>query len=215
MVRAIYHILKFLLLLLLPFFLLIRGSVFIYNQFSLTPIISITIAALLCSLLLFIYFSFFYGKFTGKLGSFKRLKYRFTITFLFILGFVIHGLVFISGNNVKESGIKKEFLKLQPIMRLGVSTIILFDNKSVLTDASRAPEDYKSMGLKTNSSSLHYPQKDGFVYALDLRTKGRTELRNSLISLYFKAMGFRVLRHTGTADHLHISMKCKYRPGAR
>jgi len=41
---------------------------------------------------------------------------------------------------------------------------------------------------------------------LDLRTIGRSERRNRLTAAYFQLMGFRTLRHLGTADHLHVSL---------
>jgi hypothetical protein len=89
----------------------------------------------------------------------------------------------------------------------------LIDENLVITDASRVPEDYKKMGLPTNKSSLHYKQKDGYAYALDLRTNGRYEIRNFLIKSYFYFMGFNTLRHVGTDDHLHISLPCHYKKG--
>ncbi len=62
-------------------------------------------------------------------------------------------------------------------------------------------------GLPANESSLHFRQDDGFVHALDLRTVNRPEWRNLAAELAFRAMGFRTLRHVGTADHLHVSLR--------
>jgi hypothetical protein len=50
-------------------------------------------------------------------------------------------------------------------------------------------------------------QEDGYVHAMDLRTEGRTELRNRGIQLGFWLLGFSTLRHVGTADHLHVSLR--------
>ena len=83
-----------------------------------------------------------------------------------------------------------------------------------MTDANRQPEDYRKMGLKSKKNSLHYQQSNGFVHAFDVRTKNRSWLRNGLLQLYFKAMGFNTLRHGGTGDHLHISLKSRDRPCA-
>jgi hypothetical protein len=44
------------------------------------------------------------------------------------------------------------------------------------------------------------------VHAVDLRTIGRAEWKNVLLNWYFRSMGFRTLRHVGTADHLHVSL---------
>jgi hypothetical protein len=42
---------------------------------------------------------------------------------------------------------------------------------------------------------------------LDIRTRGRREWRNRGLELAFWAMGFHALRHVGTADHLHVSLR--------
>ena len=76
----------------------------------------------------------------------------------------------------------------------------------MITDADRTPEFYARAGLAANESSLHFPQDDGFVHALDLRTINRPEWRNLAAGLAFRAMGFHTLRHVGTADHLPVSL---------
>ena len=83
-----------------------------------------------------------------------------------------------------------------------------------MTDANRVPEDYRKMGLKSKKRSLHYKQKNGFVHAMDIRTNGRGEVRNFLLKTYFQLMGFNVLRHGGTGDHLHVSLHSHDNPGA-
>ena len=72
--------------------------------------------------------------------------------------------------------------------------------------ARRDPGDYVAMGLTPMEASDHYRQSDGYVHALDLRTRGRPAWRNQVGEWSFRLMGFRVLRHVGTADHLHISL---------
>ena len=78
---------------------------------------------------------------------------------------------------------------------------------NVITDAGRSAEDYYAMGLPVNEASLHFEQEDGFVHALDLRTNGRPEWRNRAVEMAFWALGFHSLRHVGTADHLHLSLR--------
>ena len=62
------------------------------------------------------------------------------------------------------------------------------------------------MGLPVNESSLHFEQANGYVHALDLRTQGRAVWKNTASIWWFKLLGFRTLRHVGTADHLHVSL---------
>ena len=96
---------------------------------------------------------------------------------------------------------------LHPLLRLGASALILMDSDAVITDAGRTPDFYRRMGLPPNEASLHLEQESGFVHALDLRTIGRPEWRNRAAEIAFRAMGFHTLRHVGTADHLHVSLR--------
>ena len=123
-------------------------------------------------------------------------------------------MLYISGKNVKSTEIAREYTSLHPILRLGVTTILLVDKNLVVTDANRTPEDYRRMGLDDKSQSLHYRQKDGYTHAIDIRTNGRSGIRNFLLKIYFRAMGFNVMRHGGTGDHLHISLLSHDRPHA-
>ena len=166
------------------------------------------------AVLLFIYFTFFYGKLTGGIGGFDALRRRMTIAILLMVLYSLQGILFLSSNNLKTSALKKEIREVHPILRLSVSTLAFLDNDLIITDAQRVPEDYRKMGLKQKSHSLHYKQEDGYAYALDLRTNNRSEIRNVLMKGYFKMMGMNTLRHTGTADHLHISLQSHGRPAA-
>ena len=93
------------------------------------------------------------------------------------------------------------------LLSRGIGGTILADADAVMTDADRSPEFYARAGLPANESSLHFRQDDGFVHALDLRTINRPEWRNLAAELAFRAMGFHTLRHVGTADHLHVSLR--------
>lgn len=125
-----------------------------------------------------------------------------------ILGvvFLAHGLLYIGVRNAKGEAVRAEYRSLHPLLRVASTVLVLVDGDAVVTDTRRTPEDYAAMGLTPADASLHYPQPDGYVHALDLRTVGRGEWRNRLVDWGFRLMGFRVLRHVGTADHLHISL---------
>ena len=214
MLGWIYNLLKLLLLLVLPFILLIRGAVYFHSEYTLLPGASLIISGAITTVLLFIYLTFMYGRVTGKIGSTNALKRRSVIALLLVLGYSIYGLFFLSNTNAKSSEVHSEFTKLHPIVRLSISTILFLDHDLIITDAKRQPEDYKKMGLKTKKRSLHYKQSTGYVHAVDIRTNGRSELRNTLLIWYFKCMGLNTLRHGGTGDHLHISLDSRDSPGA-
>lgn len=214
MLKILYHITKILLILTLPFILLVRGSVYIHTEYDPGARLSIIGAAGLTAILLLLYIVIFHSKVSGSVSGSKRLRSKLIISLLLVGGFALHSLYFISGTNFKDPELKTEIRSLNPILRLALGTVILVDKSLVITDTNRVPEDYKRMGLPTKASSLHYQQKDGYAYAVDLRTRGKSEWRNILTRWYFDLMGFNTLRHVGTGDHLHISLPCHYRPGS-
>jgi hypothetical protein len=211
----LFKIMRVVLVIVLPFFLLIRGAILIHGHYNLGAWISLVGGAILTAIVLFIYMTFIYRRFTRKFGDSDNLQRRGLFSIALVVVYCAYGLFFISAGNMKNPALQEEITDLHPILRMGISTFILMDKRMIITDASRVPEDYKRMGLKASNSSLHYKQKDGYAYALDLRTNGRYETRNYMMAMYFNALGFKTLRHVGTDDHLHVSLHCHYRPGAR
>lgn len=206
MIYYLYQLVKIVFLLILPFLLLIRGSLYLLTENNLDAYTSLLGGAGITVVALIIYFSFFYGRMVGRLGSYDSIKRRAWIAVLLVLAYSIHGIFFFSSSNAKSNEVKSELLELHPILRLSLSTLIHMDKDLIVTDASRKVADYDDMGLKRNTRSKHIKQKDGYVHAVDLRTKSRPEFKNQLMILYFKGMGMETLRHVGTADHLHVAM---------
>lgn len=215
MIPLVFRLLKYLFILVLPFFLLVRGSIYIHNNYNPGAWFSLGGGVVLTVVLLFTYMTFIYTRFSRTIGDEDNLKRRLLFALTLVVLYCGYGLFFISSDNVKNPALKAELTDLHPILRMGVSTFILLDKKMIITDASRIPEDYKKMGLKRPGNSLHYRQNDGYAYAFDLRTNNRNEIRNALTAFYFRLLGFRTLRHIGTDDHLHISLRCHYRENAR
>ncbi len=197
---------KFLLLFTLPFILLIRGAVYFHIQHQLYPSLSIIGGMFLAILVVVVYLIFIYGYTTGYWTSFQTLKKIAWIALILVAAYALHGLLFLAKQNAKTTAIQQQYTQLHPILRLSISTVLFLDKDVLLTDAQRQPEDYRKMGLPSKKRSLHYPQKDGYVHAVDIRTKGHSEIRNFLLKGYFYAMGFNTLRHVETDDHLHISI---------
>ena len=206
MASFLFGIVRLLFFLIFPFILLIRGSVFFHSNYEWSPWFSILGGTGITIVAVMIYLIYLQGKMTGKIGSVRSAKTKMILAIILVLGYSAHALFYFSDANAKSKEVQKEFTSLHPILRLSTSTILFLDKKLIMTDANRVPEDYKKMGLKTKKNSLHYRQSDGYVHALDLRTNGRSEVRNFLIKNYFWLMGFDVLRHVGTGDHLHISL---------
>lgn len=204
--NILYNVIKIILLLTLPFIILIKGAVWLHDVYEYPPYVAILGGALGTSALLALYFYFIHGYIAGRLSGLETFKQSIWIAMILVGVYSINGLLFISAGNTKTQAVQEEFTSLHPILRLSVSTIVFLDSDLIITDAQRRPEDYRKMGLPSKRRSLHYKQKSGYVHALDIRVNNRTEFRNTLLKWYFQAMGFNVLRHGGTGDHLHISL---------
>lgn len=203
------------LVIVLPFILLIRVSVFMYAQFDLNPWLCLAIGAVPTFILTFIYLNRITKAFSSKKKTTEGArKINLRIAIVLVGGFVAYTVFFLSGNNAKTTQVKGEYHSVHPLLRTTVGTLAIFDRDMVITDMSRVPEDYQDMGLATKGRSLHYPQSDGYVHALDLRTNDRAEWRNTALLWYFELMGFNTLRHIGSGDHLHVSLFIHERPGA-
>jgi len=187
-----------------PFFLLIRGGVLAYREWGLGTWPSLLLAVIATALLLGLYALVV----SRWLGAGARMTKVFTRAAMGVgIVYVVYGLVFIASENVKSDEVQAGYAAVHPMLRIAASSLILIDPVAVLTDAARTPEDYWLMGLPPNEASLHFVQETGYVHAFDLRTVGRPEWRNRLVELGFWALGFHSLRHVGTADHLHVSLR--------
>jgi hypothetical protein len=188
----------------LPFFVLVRMGVFAYREWGLGTWPSLTVAVVATALLLAAY-AWGVGIKLGAGKGFRRLLRRGAIGMA--VAYAAYGLVYVAGANVKSDEVRAEYSTLHPMLRIATSVVFLVDPSSVMTDAGRTPEDYWLWGLPQNEASLHFEQADGYVHAVDLRTTGRSALRNFTLEMAFWAFGFHSLRHVGTADHLHVSLR--------
>lgn len=188
----------------LPFALLIRGGVFAYQEWGLGTWPALILSATASALLLGAYA---WGV-SRRFGARKSVRTLFTRAAMGVgIAYVGYALVFVASENVKSDEIAEQYTDVHPLLRIAASALTLVDPAAVITDAGRTAEDYWLMGLPPNEASLHYEQETGYVHALDLRTNGRPEWRNRAVELGFWALGFHSLRHVGTADHLHLSLR--------
>jgi len=187
-----------------PFYLLVRFSVYLTLTHgmgawsSLSGGILATIG-LLCFYLIILSFWVSNKKLLIKLGG--------LVARVMVLGYSLFSLFYLSGVNAKSEDIQSVYRSMHPILRVAVSTVTLADNDLVITDIERIEEDYARMGLPINPASLHYRQESGYVHAVDIRTNGRGTVRNALLRGSLELMGFRTIRHVGTADHLRVELK--------
>ncbi len=208
MKAIILWLVRTLLLFILPFILLIRGAVLLHDRYSLLPAhLALLGGVAFTCLLLYLYLTYFFGKLSTTTGHTRPSpRFRLLVVLALLGCYAIYTLFYLSNHNVKYPEIRKEYRSLHPILRVALSTWVFVDPDLVITDADRVPEDYRKWGLPSNTRSLHYRQRDGYVHAVDLRTRGRSAIWNWITKIYFRMMGFNVLRHGGTADHLHVSL---------
>ncbi|PCI31309.1 MAG: hypothetical protein COB53_13475 [Elusimicrobia bacterium] len=180
-----------------PFFVLIRSSVYFYLTVKLPVWVSMGLGVCLTVLLLLVYLHRLKGD-VSLLGG-KIL--------LGVVGvYCLYTVLYIAPGNSQSNEIRETFRALNPILRLATGTWTVFDRGLVVTGTSRKRSDYAKMGLPEARTSMHYVQKNGYVHGVDLRVKERSFVRNLATRAYFEVLGFRTLRHVGTADHLHVSL---------
>ena len=213
--KVLLFLLKLLVVAVLPFVVLIRGAVFLYGHYGLNAWLALAAGAGVAGIVLMLYLRVLRKRVFGRTSVTRRgRKLSVGLVGIALLLYCGYALVYISAANVKTAKIRSEFTSLQPLLRLAVATVLLVDRDLMITDVARDREDYGRMGLRAARRSLHYPQADGYIHAVDLRTAGRGEVRNWLLAVYFRSMGFRTLRHVGSGDHLHISIPTHDRPNA-
>ncbi|MCG8373297.1 MAG: hypothetical protein MI700_07170 [Balneolales bacterium] len=190
-------------LVVLPFFILIRTAVYLnldqqWNEWG-----SLLGGMGACVIFLSLIFFFLFRKVKQK-----KTMVKLTMSALSMLvgGFTIYGLLYLNSVNAKSEAIQEVYSSLHPILRVAVASTTLAEKDLVITDIKRTEEDYIAWGLTPLESSLHYVQDNGFVHAIDLRTIGHSELRNTALEWSLKVMGFQTIRHVGTADHLHVAL---------
>jgi len=210
--RALGVVAKFLLLAVLPFFVLVRVSVFLYSHYAYPTWLALA-AGVCCTLVvLTAYAAWISKRLTGRAPLLVLAR---RVALPVALAYCGYALVFLSSANAKTERVRSYYTTLHPLLRLALSTWILLDRDAVITDLARRPEDYAALGLAVNDGSLHLVQRDGYVHAADLRTGGRGWIRNGVVRLYFWGMGFVTLRHGGRdrrgargsmVDHLHVEL---------
>lgn len=192
------------LLAVLPFFVLVRVGVAAYQGWGLGAWTSLAVGVLAISVVLAAY-SWVVGRRLGLGPGTRTLLNRSAVATG--TAFVLYGLVWVGASNAADEAVRAEYRELHPVLRVATGLVFLADPGRVMTDAARTPEDYRLMGLPVEEASLHYVQDDGFVHAVDFRTRGRPEWGNKAVELGFWLLGFHALRHRGTADHLHVSLR--------
>ena len=187
----------------LPFVVLIGGAVWLYRVQAIPTWLALATSGILAAGLLTAYGAWICQRLTGK----ARLRFVFTTLALPLIVFYCgYTLLYLSSVNAKTEDVRQYYTTVHPLLRVALSTAVLFDRDIVVTDTRREVDDYARMGLPALDNSLHFPQPSGYVHAVDLRTVGRAPWKNWTMVAYFRLLGFRTLRHVGTADHLHVSL---------
>jgi hypothetical protein len=192
-----------------PFVMLIRGAVWLYQRHGLPTWLALLVSGAATLTLLTVYGALIMRRLARPARVGRVAKWVAAPLVVCYCGFA---LLHLARENAKTDAVHAVYSATHPLLRLAVSTLILADRNTVITDLTRTPDDYRRMGLPLNRGSLHYRQVDGWVHAVDLRTT-RNGVRDILVEWYFRALGFDTLRHVGTGDHLHVSLPMPRAPG--
>lgn len=194
---------KVLLVVALPFLVMVKVAVLLYTRDAMPTALALAGGTLCTAAVVTGYGAWVWHRLTKRVRL-ALVARRFALPFA--LAYSVYALVYFSSAHAKSDRVRAYYGSLHPLLRVALSTLILIDRDMVVTDLTRRPQDYALMRLPQNDGSLHYVQSDGYAHAADLRTAGRSWVKNRLVQLYFWSMGFGTLRHTGTADHLHVEL---------
>lgn len=196
-------VLRVVVILLLPFIVLVRSSVFLYARRGVPTWLALAGGAVLTLLVVTVYAAWLSHRLSGRARAGAMARW---VAGPLVVAYCGYALLYLSALHAKSPVVQAEYRAVHPLLRIAVATLTLADRGLVITDLERVPADYPAMGLPVYDGSLHYVQSDGWAHAMDLRTSGRGMIANGLRQLYFAAMGFGTLRHVGTADHLHVEL---------
>ena len=187
----------------LPFLVLVRVASYLYLHHQASPWLALAAGAGCTFGLVTASGAWVSHRLTGRV---RLLALARRVALPLVVAYCGYALIYLSSGNAKSDRVRSYYTSLHPLLRVALSTWILVDRDLLITDLARRPDDYAAMGLPVYDGSLHYVQPDGYVHAADLRTIGRSEVKDRLVQLYFVLMGFATLRHVGTADHLHVEL---------
>jgi hypothetical protein len=200
---ATFALLKVIGILALPFLLYVRSSVSFYRH-GVPTWLAIVSGAVLTFGVVSTYAILMSRHLPGRRA--RAISVTKWVALPLVLSWTLYSAFYLARVNTKTDVVRSYYMAVHPILRVALSTVILFDSDLVITDTRRSTEDYPRMGLPVNNRTFHYQQADGWVHAVDLRTSGRSAIKNRAVQLYFWMMGFSTLRHVGTADHLHVQL---------
>lgn len=187
----------------LPFLALVRVASFLYLHHHASPWLALAAGAGCTLALVTAYAAWVSHRLTGRV---RLLALARRVALPLVVAYCGYALIYLSSGNAKSDRVRSYYTSLHPLLRVALSTWILVDRDLLITDLTRRPADYPAMGLPVSDGSLHYVQRDGYAHAVDLRTEGRSGVKNRVVQAYFWSMGFATLRHLGTADHVHVEL---------
>lgn len=205
LVAVLFTMLKALAVVVLPFLIYVRASVYLYLKQGAHPWFAILLAAILTMGLVAGFVLLVARRFKRR----ARVRVRSVAKWValpVVFAWCVYAAFYLSRVNTKNDAVRAYYGSVNPILRVALSTVVLIDSDLMVTDMGRVAADYPRMGLPVNERTKHHRQPNGWVHAVDLRTIGRGEIRNRALQLYFWMMGFDTLRHVGTADHLHVQL---------
>lgn len=192
------------LLAVVPFYVLVRVGVLAHEGWGLGPWASLAVGVAAVSAILAAN-AWIVGRMMGTGPGTRRLLDRGAVAMA--VAFVLYGAIWAGAANAADPAVRERYRALHPVLQVATGLIFVADPGRVVTDRARTLEDFRLLGLPAGEATLHFPGGDGFVQAVDFRTRGRPEWGNRAVELGFWLLGLHPLRHRGMADHLHVSIR--------
>src|SRR5258708_2832037 len=201
--RVLVAVLRVAVILLLPFVVLVRSSVFLYARRGTPTWLALAGGALLALLVVTVYAAWLSHRLSGGARVGVMAKW---VAGPLVVAYCGYALLFLSALHAKSPVVQAEYRGVHPLLRIAVATLTLADRGLVITDLERVPADYPAMGLPVYDGSLHYVQADGWARARPRRPTGRGMTARGLRQLYFAGRGWGPLRHVGPAAPLRVGL---------
>ena len=137
----------------LPFFVLVRGSMYAYQSLGWGIGSSIGLGVFSTVVIFSAYATWLWRSVTGEERLTRIVR---PVLIAVVAGYSIYGLLYLSAGSARNPDVRDDYASLHPLMRLGACTYFLFDRNAVVTNRERTAEDYLQMGLPISEAALHF-----------------------------------------------------------
>ncbi len=109
----------------LPLVVLVWGAVWLHESYGWWSWLALAGGIFASALVLLIYAVVARGYVTGRIGDFRTLKRSYWVALILVVVYCLPVVSYLSASNAKYEEVRQEFTRLHPILRIGISTLLL------------------------------------------------------------------------------------------